>query len=282
MQSQPPGVMSTRRFVGRVAMVTGGASGIGAAIVRQFVSEGGKVAILDVDQKRGSELAWELGDAVISLNADVTCENDIEHAIAMSVERLGPLHVAFNAAGRGIHSNLVDCSERDWRRVQDLVINGVFFSMKHEAKRMIAQGSGGAIVNIASVTSVQPNFGRSAYAASKAAVVALSRSGALELGDHGIRVNSISPGIIDTPLTQSFIASNPALVHMLTTQMPVHRIGRVEDVSAAAMFLASDDSSYITGTDLLVDGGWMVSGGQLSMPAARNPTRFTNLNNQTP
>jgi NAD(P)-dependent dehydrogenase (short-subunit alcohol dehydrogenase family) len=205
----------------------------------------------------------------------VTREHEVDKAIAMSVERLGPVHVAFNAAGRGIHSNLVDCSERDWRRVQDLVINGVFFSMKHEAKQMIAHGLGGAIVNISSITAIQPNFGRSAYASAKAAVVTLSRSGALELGDHGIRVNTISPGIIETPLTQSFIASNPDLVQTLTTQIPVKRIGRVDDVAAAAMFLASDDSSYITGIDLLVDGGWMVSGGQLSALGARNPHAFS-------
>jgi meso-butanediol dehydrogenase/(S,S)-butanediol dehydrogenase/diacetyl reductase len=188
------------RFAQQTAVVTGAASGIGRAIARRFVAEGGRVAAGDIDAAGLESLQSELGDSVATVRGDVTSEADVEALVATCVDRFGAVHVGFNVAGASRPALIVDLTEDDWDFTVDLCLKGVFFGIKHQARRMIAAGSGGSIVNIASLNSRVPMFFGSAYAAAKAGVVSLGQSASLELGEHGIRVATVSPGLTDTPL----------------------------------------------------------------------------------
>lgn len=150
---------------------------------------------------------------------------------------------------------MVDMSEEDWDFTVNLCLKGVFFGVKHAARSMIATGAGGAIVNIASLNSRVPMFFNSAYSAAKAGVASIGQSAALELGDHGIRVTTVSPGLTDTPLTRP-MTGIPSVNEAFMRQIPLRRAATPEDIAAAALFLGSDDAAYITGVNLFVDGGW--------------------------
>jgi meso-butanediol dehydrogenase/(S,S)-butanediol dehydrogenase/diacetyl reductase len=243
------------RYAGKVAVVTGGASGIGAQIVRRLVAEGASVVAGDVNTERLDELGRELGDGVVGVETDVTSEHALEAMVATAVERFGGLHVGFNVAGGGGGGMLLDQTEADWRRVLDLCVTGVFLSMKHEARQMVAQGGGGAIVNISSLNSEVPMHGGSAYCTAKAGVAMLSECGALEFGQHGIRVNTVSPGLTETPLTAQLLAVEGAREAYLD-RIPLGRAGQPADMAASALFLASNDAAYVSGVNLFVDGAW--------------------------
>jgi NAD(P)-dependent dehydrogenase (short-subunit alcohol dehydrogenase family) len=245
----------TERFDQQAAVVTGAASGIGLAIARRFVAEGGQVAAGDIDAGGLAALEAELGDRVAAVRCDVTAETDVEALVATCVERFGRLDAAFNVAGASRPALIVDQSEEDWDFTVDLCLKGVFFGVKHAARRMIAAGGGGAIVNIASLNSRVPMFFGSAYAAAKAGVVSLGQSAALELGEHGIRVSTVSPGLTDTPLVRP-MTSLPRVHAAFMARIPLQRPATPEDIAASALFLASADGSYISGVNLFVDGGW--------------------------
>ncbi len=243
------------RYAGKVAVVTGGASGIGAAIVRRLVAEGASVVAGDVNTENLDALVAELGDGVVGVVADVTSEDAVAALVATAVDRFGGLHAGFNVAGGGGGGMLLDQAEADWRRVLDLCLTGVFLSMKHEARQFVAQGGGGAIVNVSSLNSRVPMFGGSAYCSAKAGVAMLSECGALEFGEHQIRVNTVSPGLTETPLTAPLLALEGALDAYLE-RIPLRRAGGPADMAAAALFLASDDAAYVSGANLFVDGAW--------------------------
>ena len=243
------------RYEGKVAVVTGAASGIGLAISRRVVAEGGVVVGGDIAADGLDALQRELGERVAVQRCDVTREADVESLVARAVDGFGGLHVAFNVAGASRPGLLVELAEEDWDFTVDLCLKGVFFGVKHAGRRMVEQGAGGAIVNIASLNSRVPMFFGGAYAAAKAGVVSLGQTGALELGEHGIRVSTVSPGLTDTPLVQGATAV-PEVLAAFVERIPLKRPASPEDIAAAACFLASDDAGYITGANLFVDGGW--------------------------
>jgi NAD(P)-dependent dehydrogenase (short-subunit alcohol dehydrogenase family) len=248
-----------RRFEGKVGLVTGGASGIGLAISRRLVAEGASVVVADVNDASLKRTTAELGSAIATATVDVRIEAQVEAMVRTATERFGQLDVAFNAAGLGGFAEITELAEADWDLVVDVCLKGVFLSVKHEARGMIAHGRGGAIVNIASLNSHVPMYGGVAYCCAKAGVEMLSRNAALELAAKRIRVNTVSPGLTDTPLTAAM--HNIAGVEgAYMDRIPMKRWGTPEDMAAAALFLASDDAGYISGSNLFVDGGWETTG----------------------
>jgi len=248
-----------RRFEGRVALVTGGASGIGLAISRRLVREGARVVVADVNEASLAAARAELGDVIACCPADVRVEAQLEAAVATAVGRFGGLDLAFNSAGLAAPAPIVEQAEAEWDLTVDICLKGVFLSVKHEARQMLAQGRGGAIVNIASLNAHVPMFGGAAYACAKAGVEMLGRNAALELSPHRIRVNTVSPGLTDTPLTAMFKAV-PGIEEAFYARIPMKRWGTPEDMAAAALFLASDDAGYVSGANLIVDGAWETTG----------------------
>jgi NAD(P)-dependent dehydrogenase (short-subunit alcohol dehydrogenase family) len=249
---------SGRRFEGRVALVTGGASGIGLAIARRLAAEGASVAIADANELSLERAGAEL-PAAATCRADVRSEREVEAMVEAAVARFGRVDLAFNAAGLSAPGEILELSETDWDLTVDVCLKGVFLSLKHEARRMARQGGGGAIVNIASLNSHVPMFGGSAYTAAKAGVEMFGRNAALELAPHGIRVNTVSPGLTDTPLTAA-IKQVAGAEEAFYARIPMRRWGTPEDMAAAALFLASDDAAYISGANLFVDGAWETTG----------------------
>jgi meso-butanediol dehydrogenase/(S,S)-butanediol dehydrogenase/diacetyl reductase len=192
---------------------------------------------------------------VVTRHADVTVEADVAALVDGCVDHAGTIDAMFNVAGGSRPGLIVDQSETDWKATIDLCLTSVFFGTKHAAARMIAAARGGAIVNIASLNARVPMVFGAAYSAAKAGVVSLTRSAAIELGDHGIRVTAVCPGLTATPLVGPML-SIPGAEQAFQQQIPLRRPAEPEDIAAAALFLASDDAAYITGADLFVDGGW--------------------------
>lgn len=248
---------------GRVAVVTGGAAGIGRAITRRFVAEGATVVAGDIDTDGLDALAAELGDACVGLRADATVEDDQAALVAAAVDRFGRLDVAVANAGTGHLAPIVDQDVGDWRRILDLCLTGVFLTVKHAGRAMSAGrggsageagGAGGSIVTMASLNAVQAANGLSAYCAAKAGVAMLTEVAALELGPAGIRVNAIAPGLVQTALTSGMWMA-PGIVDEYVENTVVGRFAQPEDIANMALFLASDESSFVSGQLHLVDGG---------------------------
>jgi NAD(P)-dependent dehydrogenase (short-subunit alcohol dehydrogenase family) len=248
-----------QRFAGRVAVVTGGASGIGEATVRRLLREGASVVAADLNAARLADLADELGDGLATMVCDVTHEADVEGLVGLAVERFGRLDVGCNIAGAAKPGLIAELSEADWDFTVDICLKGVFLGMKHEARQMLAQGNGGAIVNVASLNSRVPMFGGVAYCAAKAGAAMLGECGALEWGESGIRVNTVSPGLTATPLTAA-ITELPGATEAYLDRIPMREVGTPEQMASAVLYLASADAAYISGTNLFVDGAWSTSG----------------------
>ena len=249
---------------GKVAFITGGASGIGAATVRLFVAEGAKVMIADLQEDVAAGLAAELGDAVDVRRVNVAKEEEIEGAIADTVAKWGRLDVLYNNAGFGgamgpLHETPTD----EYDMTMDVLLKSVFLGIKHASPIMIGQGSG-SIISTASVCGIDAGIGPHIYTVAKAGVVMLTRSAALELAEHDIRVNCICPGYIATPLAAGAPLGRDAdrTAHRLDKlrgyndgAQPLKRSGEPEDIANVALFLASDASSWMTGTAQVMDGG---------------------------
>jgi NAD(P)-dependent dehydrogenase (short-subunit alcohol dehydrogenase family) len=247
-----PIAMGTR-LAEKIALVTGGASGIGREIARAFVEEGARVVLGDRNSTLLAEAAKGLGEGAVAVEMDVTCEADVERAVAAAASRFGGLDVGVNCAGLGFAVPLTEQTEAQWDTVVDVCLKGVFLSVKHEARGMIASGRGGVISNIASINARQPAEGLSAYCAAKAGVEMLTRCAAMELGPEHVRVVGIGPGLVDTPLT-TFQQERPHVREAFLANIPLGRVGTPRDIAAAAVFLASEDASWISGDTLFVDG----------------------------
>ncbi|HTI53400.1 MAG TPA: glucose 1-dehydrogenase [Verrucomicrobiae bacterium] len=254
---------------GKVAVITGGASGIGDATVRLFVAEGCRVVIADVQDDRGARLAEELGKSASYLHADVSQEAHVSGAIAHAVSRFGRLDCLFNNAGAGgVVGPIEEIPADGFDHTVGVLLRGVFLGMKHAAPIMKRQG-GGSIISTASVAGLQAGYGPHVYSAAKAAVVHLTRSVAMELGESGVRVNCICPGGIATPIFGSALGlAGPAadrvaelMKTLLAARQPIQRAGLPEDIARAALWLASEESSFVNGHALIVDGG--LTGGRM-------------------
>ena len=240
---------------GKGAIVTGGASGIGEATARLFVAEGARVVIADMQRSRGEALANELGDSALFQFVEVRQEDHVKAAVAVAVDTWGRLDCMFNNAGfGGALGPIEDTPVEEFDMTMDVLVRGVFLGMKHAIPVMKAQGAG-SIINTGSIAGVTAGRGPIVYSAAKAAVVHLSKLGAMQLGADSIRVNAICPGpfltemnipIADTEDGKKFIVGATAL----------KRWGRMEEIQGAAIYLASPSSSYVTGSMLSVDGGW--------------------------
>ena len=234
----------------KVAIVTGGAGGIGRAIVERFATEGARVAIVDSDTEAGTALAHELGSAVSFVPTDVADPTQVDRAVSLTVEQLGGLHVLVNNAGiSGSPRRFLDDDLRDFRRVLDVNLFGLLVGTQRAALHMREHG-GGAIVNTTSIAGINPGSGYTSYRASKAAVIHLTKSLAVDLAEHSIRVNCIAPAHIPTAINTHYDISA-----IIRSMQPLQRQGTPADVAEAALFLASDRAAQITGVVLPVDGG---------------------------
>ncbi len=233
----------------RLALVTGGGSGIGAAITRAASRAGYRVAIMDAQADAAEAMARELGNAV-ALPCDVTDEMAVDAALAT----LGATpDLLVNNAGIVKFGHLVDISVKDFRRVLEVDLVGVYILSRAVGLMMRARGQGN-IVNISSINAITPSLGTNAYAAAKGGLVTMTKLLALELGPHGVRVNSVSPGFVDGGMSTAVFA-NPRTRDIRTKAVPLRRLGSTEDIAQAVMFLASDAAAYVHGQDLGVDGG---------------------------
>ena len=247
---------------GRTAVVTGAAKGIGAAIARRFHTEGARVVVADIDPA-GAELAAGLGEGARFQACDVSREGDVAALADTAMEAFEGLDVWVNNAGVGSdYDDPTEVTEDVMDRVHAINQKGTLFGIKHAARVMGARAQGGSIVNIASIAALSGGTSGLVYTGTKGAVVALTRSAALHLGDRAIRVNAIAPGIILTPIYEASYKPGVAetvLAHQSRTQQPLRQLGRGEDVAGPALFLASDLSRFVTGQTLAVDGGYSSS-----------------------
>jgi NAD(P)-dependent dehydrogenase (short-subunit alcohol dehydrogenase family) len=261
--------LTHRRLEGRVAVVTGGASGIGRAIARRFAAEGATVVIGDVNEtpREGGrpthEMAAEAGHACTFQHADVSRWVDVDHLIGETVRRFGRLDVMVNNAAVSTGQRLTETGEADWDRVMGVNLKGVFLGCKRAVQQMLSQPPRetdgdrvrGRIVNISSQHGMISAPDDLAYGVSKAGVVYITRQIAVDYAEQGILCNAVAPGKILTGKTGAAVAPETLAYARFRTPWP--RLGRPEDVAGAALFLASDEASYITGENLMVDGGWM-------------------------
>ena len=239
-------------FTGKVAIVTGGASGIGAAVCRQLAAGGAKVAVADHNLEAAQALADGLGEA-IAVHVDVADPDDVQRMVEVTVEQFGALHLAVNNAGIGGPSHpTAEYPLDDWHHVIDVNLHGVMYSMKYELDAMLAAG-GGAIVNMASILGSVGWSGSLPYVAAKHALLGMTRTTAIEYATRGIRVTAVGPAFIDTPLLENL---DRATYDGLVELHPVGRLGTPDEVAALTCFLLSDAASFITGSYHLVDGAF--------------------------
>jgi len=244
---------------GRVAVVTGGASGIGEATVRLFVEEGARVVIADMQRERGEALAAELGDAARFVEVEVRQEEQVKSAIDAAVGDWGRLDCIFNNAGfGGVLGPIEEIPVEEFDTTFDVLVRGVFLGMKHAIPVMKRQKSG-SIINTGSIAAVTAGRGPLVYSACKAAVVQLSKVTALSVAEHMIRVNAICPGYIATPLSTNTVGRPDSMIEEriqnMEFQQPLPRVGGPRDIANMALYLASDRGSFVTGQAIVVDGG---------------------------
>ena len=246
------------RLAGKVAFITGAASGIGAACAKRFAEEGALVAGIDLNKPvAGGD--WAAAEQAASKTSfkdgvDVRNEEQVQAAIEDAVNNLGPLDVLVNAAGVAGVGPAHELDSEDWDRVIDINLKGSFLAAKHALRSMLASG-GGSIIHVASVEGLEGMGGSLSYNASKGGVVLMTKNMALDYGSSGIRVNCLCPGLIETPLTEVVWQADEVLRQMVSWHA-LERPGRPEEVANAALFLASDEASFVTGHSLVVDGGW--------------------------
>ena len=250
-----------QRFQDKVIVVTGGASGMGAAACRLFAAEGGRVVVADLDGDGALKVANEIGGRAFRI--DVAKEAELRDLVAFATEGTGRLDVLFNnaavghsATGRYKMASIVDTPEDAWEGIVAINMKGVAFGCKHAIPVMVAQG-GGAIVNNASIQAIKGILGADAYTCAKGGVVSLTRTLAVDWGAKNIRVNCICPGPIATPMIQALL-DDPATAPGMYADVPMARVGQPEEVARVAVFLASDDASYVNGAIVPVDGGMSV------------------------
>lgn len=255
------------RFEGKVGFISGGGTGIGLACARAIVAGGGRVILAGRRENVLAGSAAELGDAASFVPCDVASDESVTAAFAMVRERFGALDLAVNAAGTGSVGGVLNSTSAEWNRVMETTLNGAFRTMHHEAKLMRASG-GGSIVNISSIAGTHTHHWMTAYCVAKAGLNMLTRCAADDLGEHGIRVNAVAPGLVPTDLASGLVG-NPETVDEYLRRMPVRRLGTTEDIAYAVAFLLSEEAGWITGVVLADDGGHHLRQGPDLLPQFR-------------
>ncbi|MFH5824597.1 SDR family NAD(P)-dependent oxidoreductase [Georgenia sp. AZ-5] len=244
-------------FAGKVALVTGGASGIGRATALRFAAEGAHVAVCDIDADGARDVATEIeraGGVALAVTADLARSSDIAAMVQTTVDRFGRLDAAFNNAGRpGPYAPITELAEDEWDATLDLNLKGVFLCMKHELLAM--KGNGGAIVNTSSASILKPRTPQPDYQASKAGLVALTRNAAVAYGPQGVRVNAVLPGAVETPMLRAGITGRSTPLADMGKAFPLGRIGQPEEIANIVVWLCSDQASLLTGTAIPANGG---------------------------
>ena len=252
-----------QRFTNKTALITGGASGIGAATARLFVKEGAQVLVADLDEPGMERLELELGSALAFVRTDVSNYDEVEAAVSATVARFGSLDIVFNNAGIAAYGYATDLDQETWHKVISVNLHAIFYSAKASIPHLRKSG-GGAIINTASISGLRGDYLFGPYSAAKAGLINYTRSLAIDHARENIRVNCICPGLIDTPLA-SGVLQNPEIFEDYNRRVPMGRVGKPEEIASAVAFLASEAASYITGTALVVDGGITAHTGQPNM-----------------
>ncbi|MEZ0074021.1 3-oxoacyl-ACP reductase [Planotetraspora sp. GP83] len=244
-----------QRLQDRVAVITGAGSGIGLATAQRFAQEGAKIVAVDLDEVAGAKVADEVGGLFVK--ADVASEDDVVRMYQTAFDAFGSVDIAFNNAGISPpdDDSILDTGIDAWRRVQEVNLTSVYLCCKHAIPYMRRQGKG-SIINTASFVAVMGSAtSQISYTASKGGVLAMSRELGVQFAREGIRVNALCPGPVDTPLLRELFAKDPERAQRRLVHVPIGRFARAEEIAAAVAFLASDDSSFITASEFLVDGG---------------------------
>lgn len=252
---------SRRRYAGKVAFVTGAANGIGRATALAFAREGARVALADISERGNQETAEmlrSLGGETLAVKCDVTRTEDVRAALAKTIEAFGRLDAAFNNAGvEQPVAKAADITEEEWDRILQVNLRSVFVCMKYEVELMLRHG-GGAIVNTSSGAGIIAVRGQAAYTAAKHAVVGLTKVAALDYAQSNVRINAICPGIIQTPMMDRFSGGTPEGRARVIAQEPIGRMGKPEEIAAAALWLCSDEAAFVVGHAMVIDGGQTV------------------------
>ena len=247
-------------FAEKVALVTGASSGIGRATALAFAQNGAKLVLADVLEEGANQtlrMIEEMGRPCISVRCDVSKESDVKETLRRTLETFGRIDCAFNNAGiEGKQAFTAEATEENWDRVIDINLKGVWLCMKYEIPQMLKQGSG-TIVNCSSIAGVVGFPGLSAYVASKHGVIGLTQSAALEYAQSKLRVNAVCPGVIQTPMVDRLVHGEAQVRDELISKEPIARVGKPEEIAAAVLWLCSEQSSFVTGHPLVVDGGWV-------------------------
>lgn len=243
------------RYEGKVAIVTASAAGIGKAIVERLIAEGAQV--LATSRNGADELAEAMGERCVSMKVDIADEAQIEAMVNFAMERFGRIDAVFNVANGSTLGTILGTTSDEWRKTFDISVMGTFNCTRLAARAMIKAGIKGSIVNVSSLNADVPARGLSSYSCGKAAIVMLAKACAIEMAEYGIRVNTLSPGLTGTPVNQNI---PEAMFGAFMDRIPVGRMGTPEEQAEAALFLGSDQSSYMFGANLVVDGGWSHSG----------------------
>ncbi|MFS1526329.1 glucose 1-dehydrogenase [Microbulbifer sp. 2304DJ12-6] len=255
-----------KRLAGKTAIVTGGASGMGEATVRLFVEHGAKVVIADVNDQRGQALAQELGEVVTFQHMDVSKEEDWTAAVAQA-QTLGTYNVLVNNAAILKMSSITNTSTEEYMRVIEVNQLGTFMGIRSAIEPMKAAGVG-SIINVSSIDGLHSSAGLGAYSSSKWAVRGLTKSAAIELGQYGIRVNSVHPGGIYTEMGGASRTSEDDMNRTFYAKHPIPRVGQPNEVAYVSLFLATDEASYSTGSEFVADGGWIAGLRNPEMPCS--------------
>lgn len=245
------------RLKNKVAILTGAASGIGKATAKLFAEHGAKVVVADIDEDGGNQTVTDIqgaGNEAIFVKTDVTIQADTEQMVTRTVENYGKVDILFNNAGIAMRLPVAELLEEDWHRCLDVNLTGVFLCAKAAIPAMQKNG-GGSIINMSSIYGIVGGDVRAAYVASKGAVTNLTRGMALDYAQDNIRVNCICPGFVETPLVAG-VVKNPEEYQKLANKHPMRRLGQPEEIAYGALYLASDESAFVTGIALPIDGGY--------------------------
>ena len=238
-------------LTGKVALITGAASGIGRAITERFIADGASVIAGDISQDGLDALGSEFRSSVATCRCDVTNEADVEHLASFGIKTFGHIDIVVANAGAGTYGLITELELSEWKRIIDLCLTGVFLTLKYGGKVL---SDGGSMINIASLNAIQPSQGMSAYCAAKAGVSMLTQVAAMEFGSRGIRVNTIAPGLVETNATSGMF-SVPVIIDEFKENATLSRFAQPREIASVASFLASDESSYMSASFISVDGG---------------------------